>query len=203
VLELGSPYVDEARNKIVEGFLDSTEEDYLLMLDADIEFEKDAISKTMFVAENFGADVVWGNYSLGTFANSIFGKDPESDFGIELGALEPNKIYHDVYAGGTGWCLMHRNVLLAMKEKYPGPWHWFDRDYVTDPAGKVVKFGEDMSFGRRIYQMGGKQLGFTGIILIHHKLHATVPQMMQEVVNKEMGVKVIKMTKDSVEELTK
>ena len=71
VIERGGPYVDEARNQIASEFMKLPFE-YLLMIDADIEFPEDSITKTMFVAETMQADVVWGNYSLGHFGNSIF-----------------------------------------------------------------------------------------------------------------------------------
>lgn len=181
VVEIGSPYTDEARNKIVETFLGLPPVEYLLMVDADIEFEKDAISKTMWVAQNFDADVVWGNYSLGTFSNSIFSKDDKTDLSIPMSELKPNMIYHGVYNGGTGWCLMNRRILLKMQKECPGPWHWFDRDVTKDAEGKEIKLGEDFTFGKRVWYLGGKQLGYTGVMLIHHKNHATAPEFMQEV----------------------
>jgi len=190
-IELGSPYTDEARNRIVETFLLGEKGDYLLMVDADIEFEKDAISKTMWVAQNFGADVVWGNYSLGTFDNSLFAKDTESEFGVALQDIKPGMVYENIYAGGTGWCLMTRPWLLKMKEHYPGPWHWFGRDEIKDLKGNTIKLGEDISFGRRTFLLGGKQIGYTGIALVHHKLHGTVPQFMEPVMN-ELGTNVVK-----------
>lgn len=177
-----SPYTEEARNKVVETFLSLPYADYLLMVDADIEFEKDAISKTMWVAQNFDADVVWGNYALSSFSNSVFGKDPEgTELAVAMDNLNPNMIYHNVYGGGTGWCLMKRSLLEEMKEKYPGPWHWFERDVVKDQAGKEVKMGEDLSFGRRVWNMGKKQIAYTGIFLVHNKNTATVPQFMAPV----------------------
>jgi len=179
-IEYPSPYVEEARNMIVEAFLAApTNTQYLLMLDADIEFEKDAVSKTMIVAQMHDADVVWGNYSLGTFSNSLFMKDPDSDLANPLDELKPDMVYPNLYSGGTGWCLMDRRILIRMRDECPGPWHWFNRDTIKDKDGKEVRMGEDLSFGRRVYQLGGKQLGFTGLFLVHHKLHGTVPKFMQ------------------------
>ncbi len=191
VIDLPSPYTDEARNKIVEAFLalkDDTE--YLLMVDADIEFEKDAISRTMWVAQNFDADVVWGNYSLGTFSNSIFTKDPESFYAVPMDDLKPNKIYEGIYAGGTGWCLMNRRILEAFKEKYPAPWHWFERELVDGDQGKKIRLGEDLSFGKRVWESGGKQIGYTGVVLFHHKLHPTFPEFMKPLTGEGEGIPV-------------
>ena len=182
-----SPYTEEARNKIVETFLALPQgADYLLMVDADIEFERDAISKTMWVAQNFDADVVWGNYALGTFSNSVFTKDGESELAVAMENLQPNMVYHNTYAGGTGWCLMKKSLLEKMRDTYPGPWHWFERDLVDDVNGKVVKMGEDLSFGRRVWKMGGKQISYTGIFLVHHKNTPTIPGFMAPIAA-EMG----------------
>jgi hypothetical protein len=192
VVRWPGPYTDEARNKIVETFLAFPEQvEYLMMVDADIDFEKDAISKTMWIAQNTKADVVWGNYALGTFSNSLFAKDPDgTEFAAPLDELKPNKVYENIYAGGTGWCLMRRPLLVKMKETFPGPWHWFERDVVTSPEGKIVKMGEDLSFGKRVASMEGtKQVGYTGNFLVHHKLHPTVPQFMGPVAE-ELGLTV-------------
>ena len=186
VIDLQSPYTEEARNKVVEAFLGGTSAEYLLMVDADIEFERDSISKTMWVAQNFDAAVVWGNYALGTFGNSIFTKDPKSEWALVLENLQPNMIYQDVYAGGTGWCLMTREVLEQMKREQPGPWHWFGRDSVPGPKGESSLLGEDIGFGRRVSMLSGEkrplQIGYTGLVLIHHKFHATVPEFMKPIV---------------------
>jgi hypothetical protein len=177
-----SPYTDEARNKIVSTFLAMPPADFLLMLDCDIEFEKDAISKSMWVAQNTGAAVVWGNYVLGGHSNSLFSKDPESDLGIALTDCKPNMVYEGVYAGGTGWCLMRREHLLAMKEKYKDdPWPWFARDIVKDKDGTLVRMGEDFTFGKRTWEMGAKQVGYTGLMLIHHKFQPLCPPFMEGV----------------------
>lgn len=202
VIQFPSPYTDEARNKIVEAFL-SLPGEYLLMVDADIDFEKDAISKTMGVAQSTGADVVWGNYALGTFSNSLFAKDPEGTaYAVALDALEPDKVYDNIYAGGTGWCLMKRELLLRMKEEFPSPWHWFERDIIEDSKGKKVKMGEDLSFGKRVSSMEGtKQVGFTGVFLIHHKLHPTVPQFMTPIAQ-ELGLSVNEQNITKMTEIT-
>lgn len=178
------PYCEEARNKIVEQFLKLPPVEYLLMMDADIDFEKDSISKTMIIADGTGADVVWGNYALGTFSNSLFIKDPEgSDYAMPLDNLEPGKVYNDIYGGGTGWVLMRRSLLERMEKECPGPWHWFDRDIINEPdTGKPYKMGEDLCFGRRVYNMKDtKQVGYTGCFLVHNKKHPTVPQFMNPI----------------------
>jgi hypothetical protein len=179
-IEIQSPYTDDARNRIVDRFLSMKPgPEYLMMVDGDIEFEKDAISKTMWIAQHYDADVVWGNYSLGSFSNSLFAKDETTELAIGLENLNPDKVYEGIYGGGTGWCLMNRRLLTEMKEQFPGPWYWFDRDVVKGAEGEDIKLGEDLSFGRRAWKMNAKQVGYTGVFLIHHKMHPTAPQFMQ------------------------
>ncbi len=195
VVELPSPYTDQARNQIVERFL-LTDAQYLLMVDADIEFEKDAISKTMWVAQNFNADVVWGNYALGNFANSLFSRDDKSDYAVAMFNLNPNMVYENVYCGGTGWCLSDRRILEKLKTSLaPDPWPWFGRDMVSgtgDQEGKTVRLGEDMTFGKRVFYAGGKQVGYTGIFLVHHKMQPMVPHFMSDIAT-ELGTAVHEM----------
>lgn len=187
-LDMPSPYTDEARNKIVETFLKMPETEFLLMVDCDIEFEKDAISKSIWVAQNTEADVLWGNYALGGFSNSLFSKDPESDFGVALAEAKANKVYEGLYAGGTGWCLMRRTHLLKMQEKFKDidPWPWFGRDLIKGRSGELVRMGEDLTFGKRSWDMGAKQVGYTGLLLLHHKTQPLCPPFMSEMA-KEFG----------------
>ena len=192
-LDVTGPYTDEARNRIVEAFLSGTNAEYLLMVDADIEFDRDAITKTVMVAETTKADVVWANYVLGNFSPSLFYKDENSFFGTPVPNLEPNQIYHGIYAGGTGWCLMRRGILEKMKTEYAAPWHWFDRDVIDSLKEPKVpmKMGEDMTFGKRVWELGGTQVGYTGITLIHHKNFPHVPKFMAEAISEGTTIKVV------------
>jgi hypothetical protein len=183
-LERGGPYTDQARNQLIEDFLALPPVDYFLMVDADIEFEKDAISKTMWVAQNFGADVVWGNYALGDYRNSLFVKDPfdNTELAGSLDNLKPNMVYEGIYGGGTGWCMIHRDLLVKMRCEFDQtPWPWFGRDIITDKDGTRSFMGEDLTFGKRAHQIGAKQVGYTGVLLIHHKAQPMVPSFMTPV----------------------
>ncbi len=174
------PYVDEARNQIVAEFLNLPYGDFLLMVDADIEFPEDSITRTLFIAESLDVKVVWGNYALGHAGNSIFAKDAQTDMFVPLGNLQKLGIYRGIAGGGTGWLLVHRSVLAQMKETFPGPWHWFGREVVPDKDGKNVILGEDLTFGLRCHKLGVEQVGYTGLLLVHHKLKGTVPDFMEE-----------------------
>lgn len=183
VIQLASPYTDEARNKLVEEFLaDPSKPEFFLMVDGDIEFEKDAISRTMFIADAYDAQVVWGNYMLGGMTNSLFMRDPtgETDLACAMTDLKPGTVYGGIYGGGTGWCLMRRGLLEKMRDVYGDPWPWFGRDDLEDKQGKIIKMGEDLTFGRRVWYLGETQVGYTGLKLLHRKTNPMCPPFMAD-----------------------
>jgi hypothetical protein len=173
-----SCYVDEARNKLVEEFLSVPDVTHLMMIDADMIFPQHAFNYTYMVQQATGADVVYGNYALGNAGNSLFGPSdtPEGEPSV-LVKLEPNVIYQQVVTGGTGWLLTTKAFLLKMRESYPGPWYWFDRDLTSDGKGKK---GEDITFGQRATACGGKIVGTTGLLLKHSKPFPLVPSYVPE-----------------------
>jgi hypothetical protein len=185
VIEQPSPYVDEARNKIAETVLGMPFADYMLMVDADISFPEDAISRTLTVLQMTNSDVVWGNYALGNFGNSIFVRDTNTELFRPVGALEPQRIYEDIHGGGTGWLFCTRKVLETMAEANKDKaWKFFDRFETPDDEGNIIRIGEDLAFGHQANKLGFKQVGYTGLLLVHNKLKGTIPDFMEDVAKK-------------------
>lgn len=182
-----SCYVDSARNKIVRAFLEMPEKDasHLLMIDVDISFQPDAFNKTLTIGLTAGADVLYGNYSLGNSGNSIFGP-PEnlSKEAAVLAKLVPNQLYSDIGTGGTGWVFMTRDILKRMERECPGPWHWFARDPTAD--GKDLR-GEDVTFGLRLWDMKPRPrvMATTHLLLRHYKTQPFIPDFMLPVAGGE------------------
>ena len=176
-----SCYVDSARNKLVRAFLSQTDGTHLMMMDVDMSFEPDAVLKTFNIMQSLGLDAVYGNYSLGNGANSIFGppENASQEAAVRVN-LEPNKVYTDIVTGGTGWLLMSRQLLERMEKECDGPWHWFARDVTTD--GKDRR-GEDITFGLRMYRMSPrpKIAGITTVLLGHEKTQKYFPNFMSGV----------------------
>jgi hypothetical protein len=212
VLNVVSPYVTEARNRVVHKFLQYGQAKWLLMVDADIEFPEDAVSSCIYLAEANNLQVLAGDYALGNAGHSLFAKDPNSELCQPLGNLEPNVLYRDVYGAGTGWLFMRKDALEKVKEAYPGPWHWFDHDPVPIPdvtkkesyhpalqgtlesekggfneAG-TLRMGEDLSFCRRLHKVGVEVCGLTGLRLIHHKSKGIVSQELSILFEGNEGV---------------
>ena len=191
VFQWRGPYVTEARNRILQHLLDSGHQ-YLLMVDADEEFLPENVLKTWAVASMTGADIVWGNYCLGDFRNSIFippKEDQKDTLPSVAFELEPNMIYEDVYSGGTGWLFVTRDAVEKIKEAHKDdPWPFFNHDkiWANKPSahslvaadGHTIRMGEDISFGLRAHALGLKQVGYTGLVMTHIKAKKTAPAMM-------------------------
>jgi hypothetical protein len=184
-----SCYVDTARNKCVKHFL-STTFSHMMMLDVDMSFDSDAILKTFTIMNAYQADLIYGNYALGSGANSLFGppENKAKEAAVRV-KLEPNKVYADVATGGTGWLMATRQLLERMQKECPGPWHWFARDLTND---KSDFRGEDVSFGLRAWGLDPKPkiVGTTAILLKHLKYQGLYPDFMGPVVanQKEVGI---------------
>ncbi len=193
VIDVPSPYVAEARNRIMQTWLDKTKHSkYLLMLDADMEFPEDAVSTASWIAHVHGFPILGGNYSLGDFGNSLFApkKDGEPGLVRPLPEVHPNRIYRNLGGAATGFLLIERGAAEQFRGPagFEGPWFWFDHDresvenaLVVNPddlftACGFTKMGEDMSFCQRARKLGMEVAGTTHIPLIHHKFKATVPK---------------------------
>lgn len=193
IVHVPSPYVTEARNKIVRQFL-GTKSNLLFMVDGDIQFPEDALSKTYSALKHVGADIMFGCYALGDFRPSIFAP-PKPGTSDQLPTvsqnLEANNVY-EIYAGSTGWLLVTREALLKIEEANTHRhWPWFDHDieyageaFPLGDLGKVDNFtlriGEDFSFSKRAREAGIKLWGTTGPLLIHDKYQPLLPQFQEE-----------------------
>lgn len=182
VIPVIGPLLEDCRNRVIENFLVSyPEADYLLMVDADVEFPSDAIGKSLFIMRYFAHDVLYGNYALGDGRNSIFVRSANSEL-FTMIEVTGDQTYLGIGGGGTGWLLASREVLTKMQETYPKPFVWFGRDIVSDEKGDLVALGEDLTFGRRVGALGFKQMGTSQIALLHYKERPIIPKAMIDLV---------------------
>jgi hypothetical protein len=170
-----SCYLTTARNQIVDKFLKSPA-DYLLMVDADLEFNADALNRTLSIQQMTDAPILYGNYCLGDGRSSIFLRVDEYGLPVHGDVLEPKTIYN-VAVGATGWMLATREALEAFKAPFShDPWPWFGHDLAKAPNYTALKntedelrLGEDVSFCKRARALGIPMFGYTGLMLLHHK----------------------------------
>lgn len=194
IIHMPSPYVVEARNKIVYQFLKQTKSKYLLMIDVDEQFPEDAVQQTYFASKVSNADIMFGCYALGDFRPSIFGPPaPDNTGGLPtiLENLQYGKIY-EIYAGGTGWLMITREACEKIAAANEGRhWKWFDHDIEgvgSDYQGtelfkeenRTVRIGEDFSFSKRAREAGYKIYGTTLPLIIHDKYQPLLSNFMQE-----------------------
>ena len=149
--------ITRARNDIVSQFLNYKDAqghlDYLMFIDADIQFEPDSILR--LIAHN--KDIVAGAYPLKVInyneISKITGTPEEmavmsTEYVINVkftSEEKKNKLQVEIEDGvievhdaGTGFMLIKRSALLQMIEKYPGTRYTRDMKSI-DENGKIVQ----------------------------------------------------------------
>ena len=163
-----------SRNVVVKTFLETTDADWLLMIDSDERLSLDTWHKLVDSAHEKDRPIVSGLVFAAFFDGddglrpvpTIYRMDPEK--GLEAIDGYPIDELIEVDATGTGCLLIHRSVLLDMqKQATPNQgkdWAWF-----VEGAIDGTYFGEDLLFSKRLKSMGYKIFAHTGAILPHHK----------------------------------
>ena len=163
-----------SRNVVVKTFLETTDADWLLMIDSDERLSLATWHKLIDSAHDKDRPIVSGLVFAAFFDGedslrpvpTIYRMDPEK--GLEAIDAYPIDKLIEVDATGTGCLLIHRSVLLDMqKQATPNQgkdWAWF-----VEGAIDGTYFGEDLLFSKRLKSMGYKIFAHTGAILPHHK----------------------------------
>lgn len=176
-LHVHGPYLDDARNKVVEKFLQSPCS-HLLFVDSDIEFTIDDIHILTTAMANLddGECVVGGVYYSGSI---VAPKAPVVyDADMTLTAVDGGPFtqldYEDprILSGqpfltgcvGTGFMLIPRTVLDKMIPEYNYPQPWFAEETVND-----THMGEDMTFCLRLAAMGIHTYAVPAVTIKHFK----------------------------------
>ena len=163
-----------SRNVVVKTFLETTNANWLLMIDSDERLSLDTWHKLIDSAHDKDRPIVSGL----VFAAFFDGEDAlrpvptiylmDSERGLQPIDGYPENQLIEVDAVGTGCILIHRSVLLEMqKQATPNQgknWAWF-----VEGAIDGTYFGEDLLFSKRLKSMGYKIFAHTGVILPHHK----------------------------------
>lgn len=163
-----------SRNVVVKTFLETTDAEWLLMIDSDERLSLDTWFKLINTAHDKERPIVSGL----VFAAFFDGDDAlrpvptiylmDENQGLQPIDLYPEDQVIEVDAVGTGCLLVHRKVLLDLQEKAtPNQgknWAWF-----VEGAIDGTYFGEDLLFSKRLKSMGYKIHAHTGAILPHQK----------------------------------
>jgi hypothetical protein len=163
-----------SRNVVVKTFLETTNANWLLMIDSDERLSLDTWHKLIDAAHDKDRPIVSGLVFAAFFDGddalrpvpTIYTMDLEK--GLQPIDSYPENQLIEVDAVGTGCILIHRSVLLEMqKQATPNQgknWAWF-----VEGAIDGTYFGEDLLFSKRLKSMGYKIHAHTGAILPHHK----------------------------------
>ena len=168
--------ITRARNLAVAHFLQLSDADYFMFVDADIHFHPDDVLRLMrsghdvAVASYPKKSIMWEQGEKSVLANE--GKDlsrASSSLVMNFKA-DTNKIvdgFAEVYDGPTGFMMIKREVLQKMSDHYKELQCVNDHairqvdnyvaifDTMIDPVSKRY-LSEDYAFCRRWQQMGGK-----------------------------------------------
>lgn len=163
-----------SRNVVVKTFLETTDADWLLMIDSDERLSLQTWQKLIDSAHDKDRPIVSGLVFAAFFDGNdslrpvptIYQMDQEKGLQAIDGYPEDSLI--EVDAVGTGCILIHRSVLLELqKQATPNQgkdWAWF-----VEGAIDGTYFGEDLLFSKRLKSLGFPIYAHTGAILPHHK----------------------------------
>jgi hypothetical protein len=145
------PYLDVARNYVVERFL-ATDADVLLFVDSDIEFDPEQAHR--IVAEvSAVAPVVGGRYdnlySSGMSPVAFRWSNDDIPVMAPIGSLDDLSGLVSVDCVGTGFMAIHRTMLERFATLFHAPSPWF-----AEEALHGAQMGEDVTFCQRAIALG-------------------------------------------------
>jgi len=171
----GTGLLAKSRNIAVKHFLEYSNCDWLLMLDADERISVEAFDKLVDAADAEKRPVMAGLYFAALWIDGnlrpapLIFKDVEGKGALPYDNYEENSVI-PVAAAGTGFLLIHKSVFEKMREAFVnencGPdWCWFQ----DGPINGNRWLSEDLSFFSRLYNVGIPVHAHTGAIAEHHK----------------------------------
>lgn len=156
------PMIAKARNQLVRNFLaksDWADTEWLLMVDADMVFDENAVRDILANVRNENGKVmtpVVGGLCFGGGHGMIFPTmyrivDPETNHGNAISIVsdyEPGELVQ-VDATGAAFLLIHRGVLEHLARVHEEPLPWF-----APGVYKGMEYGEDWTFCMRVRKLG-------------------------------------------------
>lgn len=179
------PYLDMGRNDTVRKFYDQCPDaEFLLFVDSDIQFTPDDVRRLVAAARDIhDASGVWpvvGGLYLSPFRGSLKAvayrlESKEADEGkkrfypLMLDDIpDATNALLEVEGLGTGFMLIHRDILDHFQSVFPGPQEWFYEGVIND-VGSGEWVGEDLFFCLRAASLGHPVLAHAGVRLTHYK----------------------------------
>jgi cephalosporin hydroxylase len=178
-LRTTSGRIVQSRNFGTALFLDKTPHEWMMWIDTDMGFERDAIHRLLKAADPVERPIV-GGLCFATYAQEGDGMGGYRSrlaptmyqLGTKVGSEHESFCFYGPYerdtmcrvaATGAAFLLIHRSVLEDIREKHGNTW-WNE---VYDRDGDIV--GEDLSFCLRALDLGKAVYVHTGVSTTHHK----------------------------------
>jgi hypothetical protein len=187
VIRTGGPYmfrtsaagIVQARNDVAKWFLDTSDAEWLWMVDTDMAFAPDTVDRLVQAADPAERPIVgalcfgWRETSEDGMQGwitvpfpTVFGwgeKDDGGEYGFAMRPDYPINTLTQVAGTGAACLLIHRTVFEKLRAEYGDAWF----DQVRYPSGTLVS--EDLSFCYRCNTQGLPIFVHTGIRTTHHK----------------------------------
>jgi hypothetical protein len=168
--------VHRARNVSVGRFMQKTDADYFMFIDADVHFDPESVVRLLESGHDISVAcypkkcVMWDQAK--TLVKEGDTRDPAkmaSSLVVNFGAANRPVVngFIEILDGPTGFMMIKRDVFKNLEEKFPELWCKNDHqnrdfddyhacfDCMIDPESKRY-LSEDYAFCRRYQQMGGK-----------------------------------------------
>lgn len=189
---LSGPRIASARNQVVAEFLNHRRSEWLLFTDVDMAFAPNAVRTLLAAAEQVDAKIMGALCYAMTPTEvthpTIFRlKEDEGGKRFERWDNPPPKnsvVKCD--ATGTGFIIIHQDVLVDIAEKWHGrtAYVWFaDTELPYD--GDMVEAGEDVTFCVRASVVGHQTWICTAVDVNHAKMVLVTPKHFRRYLREE------------------
>lgn len=183
VYDQGGLYIAGNRNALAKQFLElEGQPQWFLMLDSDQTFTPQQIYQLLDDAHPEERPIMCGLYFgwlAGHPAVMWWTKVRDGEYAT-CGTVTPE--LQRINAAGMGCVLVHRSVLVAMRERFDDgkdPWIWFGHD-MGSAGGEPGRLGEDFTFFKRAEACGFPVYGDGKVIIGHLKtLHYDMDMFMK------------------------
>lgn len=181
----GGPLLTNNRNDLVRSLLQLREPEWLLMLDTDIVFPPDLLTRMFSKMRDGPIDMLAGLYRTmrkdvavpGDLITTWCIPNPGGGLGQPLVAVGETSELIELASCGMGCTLIARYVLEAVWQAHQDDGDAaFARDPVTLPDQTPARLGEDVSFCLRARQLGFRILGAPDIGCGHVKMVVIPPR---------------------------
>jgi len=162
--------IGKQRQVLFDHWADSTSIDWLLWIDSDISLSMDIVKKLWDTADKHLKPIVSGIYFISKSTDDelmkpypVIFNDINSKTIEYIHPLPENKIIK-IDSSGMGLVLMHRSIISKLRNKFP------NESVFSETSGIGEDFvGEDISFFRKVKEVGIPVYAHTGAIAKHMK----------------------------------